>query len=240
LARALVGDVKEVAVTINGTAPIKTHAGKAAYFARVDDKWTAAAERYPSGLVKKHGLSGPVMDVFMADPVLMVYGTLGSPDKTKATKMIDDAVTRLFGVPDGGGVLRSGFARKPDKEVSADDIAHKNLVLFGTPQTNELVKKIADRLPAKFVKDGIEIGGKSYTGVDVGLVMAYPNPLNPQRYVLLLPENYGLYTAHPGAMGMNVLTFPDYVVGQPQAGWGGNTIRILTQGSFDSAWRCKN
>jgi hypothetical protein len=71
------------------------------------------------------------------------------------------------------------------------------------------------------------------------LVMVYANPLNPERYVLLLPENYGLYTSHPGALSMNVLGFPDYVVGKPQAAWGGNTIKILTQGSFDSTWRLR-
>ena len=69
--------------------------------------------------------------------------------------------------------------------------------------------------------------------------MVYPNPLNPERYVLLLPENYGLYTAHPGAMGMNVLSFPDYVVGKPLAGWGGNTIQILAQGNFGPTWRLR-
>ncbi|MBI2804299.1 MAG: PQQ-binding-like beta-propeller repeat protein [Planctomycetes bacterium] len=239
LQRPRARDVLEFSVSINNGPPIKALSRKKAYFAKVAGKWTLAAERYPPGLVKKRGLSGPVMDVFMGEPVLMVYGTTNSPDPAKSRKMVDDAVTRLFGVPDGGGVLHSGFAHKADKEVNANDITDTNLVLFGTPQTNQVVKKIADKLPVKFLKDGVQFAGKSYTGADVGLVMVYPNPLNPERYVLLLPENYARYTAHPGAMGMNVLTFPDYVIGQPQAGWGGNTIRVLAQGSFDSTWRLK-
>jgi pimeloyl-ACP methyl ester carboxylesterase len=239
LAKPLVGDAKEVEVTINGTAPVRTPTGKITYFAMHEGKWAIASERYPPGLVKKHGMSGPVMDVFMGEPVLMVYDTLNAPDQAASQKMIDDAVTRLFGPADGSGVLHSGFERKADKDVSANDIKEKNLVLFGTPQTNLIVKSIADKLPVKFLKDGIEVAGKSYEGKDVGLVMVYPSPLNPERYVLLLPENYGLYTSHPDALGMNVLGFPDYVVGKPQTAWGGNTIKILTQGTFDSTWRLR-
>lgn len=239
LAKPLVGDAKEVGVSINGTDSIRTPTGKVTYFAKNDGKWAISLERYPPGLVKKHGLSGPVMDVFMGEPVLMVYGTLNAPEKDKTQKMIDDALTRLFGHADGGGVLHSGFERKADKDVSADDIKDKNLVLFGTPQSNQIVKSTAEKLPVKFLKEGVEVAGKSYEGKDVGLIMVYPNPLHPERYILLLPENYGLYTSHPGSLGMNVLTFPDYVVGQPQAAWGGNTIKILAQGSFDSTWRLR-
>jgi hypothetical protein len=239
LATPLVGNAKEIAVAINGTPPLRVPAGKTAYFAKTAGEWAVSSERYPLGVVKKHGLSGPVMDVFMGESVLMVYGTLKSPDHAKSQTMIDDAVVRLFGPPDGGGVLHSSFERKPDKDVGHQDIAQRNLVLFGTPETNEVLKRIADKLPVKFLKEGVAIAGKSYEGPNVGLVMCYPNPLNPERYVLILPENYGLYTAHPGAMGMNVLSFPDYVVGKPRAGWGGNTMQILTQGNFDARWRLR-
>ena len=65
-------------------------------------------------------------------------------------------------------------------------------MLFGTPQAEPAAcAKIADKLPVKFLDDGVEVGGKAYRGADVGLVMVYPNPLNPERYVLLLPEDYG-------------------------------------------------
>jgi pimeloyl-ACP methyl ester carboxylesterase len=240
LAAPLVGNAKEVAVAINSSAPIPVPAGKTAHFAKTDGKWAVSSERYPPGLVKKHGLSGPIMDVFMGEPVLMVYGTLKSRDEAKSQKMIDDAVLRLFGPADGGGVLHSGFERKADKDVSQQDIAQKNLVLFGTPQTNQILETFADRLPVKFLNEGVAVAGKSYQGPGVGLAMVYPNPLNPERYVLLLPENYGLYSAHPGAMGMNVLGFPDYVVGKPLAGWGGNTIQVLAQGTFDARWRLRD
>jgi hypothetical protein len=136
-------------------------------------------------------------------------------------------------------MLHSGFQRKADRDVTEQDIAQRNLVLFGTPDQNLLLRKLADRLPVKFIRGGVEVAGKSYEGADVGLLMVYPNPLNPQRYVLLLPENYGVYTSHPGALGANVYLFPDYVVGKPVAAWGGKTIEVLTQGNFDARWRMR-
>ena len=63
-------------------------------------------------------------------------------------------------------------------------------------------------------------------GAGVGLVMVYPNPLNPERYVLLLPEIY---------WGTRPLDYPDYVVLQaPKQGKGQG--RILARGSFNAGW----
>jgi hypothetical protein len=57
--------------------------------------------------------------------------------------------------------------------------------------------------------------------------MVYPNPLNPERYLLLLPENY---------WGAKTWDYPDYLVMQaPKAG--GRQGTILTKGHFDSRWQ---
>ena len=196
----------------------------------LEDGWTngaVATERYPRTLVKKHGVSGPIQDVFMEHPVLMVHGTSQSRDQTAVTKMLDDIVNRLISTGDGSGVLRTGFERKADAEVSDQDIAEKNLILVGTPKQNRLLARIADKLPASFLDDGVRIGGKDYRGPDVGLVMVYPNPLNPERYVLLLPEDY---------WGTRPLDYPDYVVLQaPKESKGQG--RILAKGNFDANWQ---
>ena len=60
---------------------------------------------YPKALVKKRGISGPIQDVFIEHPVLMVHGT--STNRAKAaTQMLDDIVNRLISTGDGSGVLR--------------------------------------------------------------------------------------------------------------------------------------
>ena len=241
LARQLVGDVKDVAVAINGGVPLARPAGKLAFFAKIDGKWTAISERYPPGLVKKHGLSGPVMDGFMGEPVLMVYGTVNSPDKAKSQKMIDDAVTRLFGAPDGGGVLHSGFERKADKDINQEDITQKNLgaVRHAADQI-QIVARIADKLPVKPKCSRGSRGrrqvlprtgcGPEGTGVS--------ESLNPERYVLFARElrrpHGPLLKARWQRMSWN---FPDYIVGQIRRPAGWQHHAYTDSGQLRPTWR---
>jgi len=228
LVKELVGDAKELAASVNGAPAFSVPAGKTVYFAKTDGKWNVSDERYPKGLVKKHGVSGPLMDVFMEEPVLMVYGTRETGDKKKSEGMVDEAVLRMFGPSDGGGTLHTMFERKGDTAVTKEDIAEKNLVLFGTPKQNAFLAKITDKLPVKFLDDGVEIAGKAYRGEGVGLTMVYPNPLNPERYVLILPEKCGHFDPR---------TMPDYAVGKVVPGYGGQVLRGDVQGNFDSHWQ---
>jgi hypothetical protein len=227
LSPKLVGDRKEIALRINEGEPLKVRTGGVVDFVRTGENWAIAAERYPKGLVKKHGVSGPIQDVFMEHPVLMVYGTAQEREPAAVTQMLDRIVTRLLGTGDGSGFLRTGFERKADSKVEDADLANKNLILVGTPKQNRLLARIADRLPVTFLEEGVKIGGKEYRGANVGLVLVFPNPLNPERYVLLLPEVY------PGA---KVLDYPDYVVLEAPKDGQGNA-RILAKGNFDARWQ---
>ena len=50
-----------------------------------------------------------------------------------------------------------GEARvKDDKEISGDDIAAHNLILWGDPGSNAMLGKIADKLPVKWGKDAVK------------------------------------------------------------------------------------
>ena len=69
-----------------------------------------------------------------------------------------------------------------------------NTILIGTPQTNDLIARIAGRLPVKWTERGIRFGGRDYSGDNLGLMLCYPNPLNPSRYFVLFsgttPRSY--------------------------------------------------
>jgi pimeloyl-ACP methyl ester carboxylesterase len=221
----LVGSARALDVRINDGDAIQVSAGKTVYFWKTAGQWSVSPERYPRTLIKKHGVSGPIQDVFMEHPVLMVHGT--KRDKSATAKMLDEIVNRLISTGDGSGVLRTGFERKADAEVSDKDIAEKNLILVGTPKQNRLLARIVEKLPVSFLADGVRIGGKDYRGPDVSMAMVYPNPLNAERYVLLLPEVY---------WGTRPLDYPDGVVFQgPQDGR--SQGRILARGSFDTHWK---
>jgi hypothetical protein len=72
-----------------------------------------------------------------------------------------------------------------DTAITDDQLAQHNLVLFGDPQSNQLLAKIAEKLPIKWTTDGIQLGGKTYPAGTHVPVLIFPNPLNPNRYVVL-------------------------------------------------------
>ncbi|MBY0527582.1 MAG: alpha/beta hydrolase [Gemmataceae bacterium] len=168
LARELVGEAKNVRVSVNGGEAFDASTGNVVYFARTGATWDVSRERYPKGLVKRHGLSGPICDAFMEHPVLMVHGTQDGADRQKELKKVDDAIFHLWGPGNGTiaetGTQHSAFERKADAEVGADDIARKNLVLFGPVSRNKLLQRIVPSLPIKIGDDSAEIAGKTYSG----------------------------------------------------------------------------
>ena len=161
------------------------------------DAWRAtsradAAAQFPP--TKNEHIEGPVEHAFMSR-FLLVVGDESLYDAKKNTgmyKAINQAATDL------ADQWKTRFAvscrRKTVHEVSDADIADSNLILFGTPDWNALTARIIDKLPVTFDQDGIRLEKKLYKGENLGLMLCYPNPLNPMRYVVLMygttPRSY--------------------------------------------------
>jgi hypothetical protein len=60
-----------------------------------------------------------------------------------------------------------------------------NLVLWGDPASNAVLRKIADRLPIGWNEREIAVGERHFPAAQHGLVLICPNPLNPKRYVVV-------------------------------------------------------
>ena len=131
-------------------------------------------------LRKRHGLQGPIDDAFM-DSFLMVR-----PTGAAMTSAIGAwcKAEQEHAIREWRRQLRGEARVKDDSAVSDADIAANNLVLWGDPQSNQILAKIADRLPVKWTAEGIGAGGRHYPANSV-LIMIYPNPLNPKKYVVL-------------------------------------------------------
>ena len=129
--------------------------------------------------------------------------------------------------------MRGDIRTKEDRAVSASDIANYNLVLFGDPGSNSLIAKVIGRLPIQWTKSEIAVGSQKFPASDHALVLIYPNPLNPQKYVVL---NTGhTFSANRITSGTESVFFPrlgDYAV----LATGGIT---KTAGFFDESWRLK-
>jgi hypothetical protein len=181
----------------------------------------------PSGLRKHHGLQGPVNDAFM-DAFITVApsapGYSAAGDSRAAQEM--DRFSKSF-TRDYLGDTRT----KPDSAVTADDIANDNLVLFGDPASNSIIARIVDQLPIKWTKESIVVGDKTYAVSDHIPVLIYPNPLNPQRYVVI---NTGLVSGNFNSGG----GYGDYAVLKlSQTDKGPVATEVADGGVFDESWQ---
>ena len=131
-------------------------------------------------LAKKHNLQGPIDDAFM-EGFIMVKPT-GTPLNNRvgawAQQEMDHAVTQWRQQFRGDAIVKS------DTEVTRKDIAESNLVLWGDPRSNKLLARIAAKLPLKWTANGIQLGNRTYPETSAAILI-FPNPLNPQHYVVL-------------------------------------------------------
>ncbi len=158
---------------------------------------------------KVAGLQGPIDDAF-TDSFLCVRGTGTNAWHPAIQKYADDDLRRFQG--EWSKFMRGDLPVKDDVDVTDDDIASKNLILFGDPSTNTLIAQVIDRLPIAWAKDSLIVAGKSFDSATHLPALIYPSPLNMSRYVVL---NSG-HTFHAKEfMGTNALLYPrlgDYAV----------------------------
>jgi dienelactone hydrolase len=209
----------------------RIEAGANPSFERNGRPWALAARpaaAAASRLQKRHGLQGPVDDAFM-DAFLCVRPT-GRPwngvMQDWATKTLD-----TFGW-NFAKWLRGDIRVKDDRSVAASDIADYNLILFGDPGSNQLLAKIIGRLPIVWTRDTIEMASQKFAAADHVPVLIYPNPLNPNRYVVI---NSGHTFGETDFRGTNAWLYPrlgDYSVLNPNGD-------IVLSGFFDENWRLR-
>lgn len=72
---------------------------------------------------------------------------------------------------------------KSAKDVSDADKAGRNLILFGSRDSNPLLREIGDALPVELTKTGFRLGTKNFEGKNLGLRMVRPSPWNSARLV---------------------------------------------------------
>ena len=72
-----------------------------------------------------------------------------------------------------------------DVDVTPQHMLESNIVLFGDPQSNQLLKKMNDVLPIVWFAEKIGAGKDVYDASHHVVAMIHPNPLNPKHYVVL-------------------------------------------------------
>lgn len=133
------------------------------------------------GLQKRPGLQGPIDDAFM-DSFLFVLPTGRSDDRAaQAWFETESEHAMMEWRRHFRGDIRAVF----DVDLTAAQIANNHLVLFGDERSNEVTQKIVAELPLTWTKDSIVIGDAKVDRAGHVPVLIHPNPLNPNRYVVL-------------------------------------------------------
>ncbi len=178
------------------------------------------------GLVKRPGLEGPIDDAF-TDSFLAVrpsgdawHSAVGEAAQGRFAQLHRDFPKWLRGDP----------PTVSDADVDDERVAAANLVLFGDPQSNRVLSRVIDKLPLRWTRETIEIAGKSFDASRHLVAMIYPNPLNPERYIVL---NSGHTFSEHEFRGTNALLFPrlgDWAVLTTEG-------EIAAAGIFDENWQ---
>jgi pimeloyl-ACP methyl ester carboxylesterase len=219
-------DSQEVHSPIQGFESVKTRS-----FHKMNGKWRASPDE-SAGLHKRHGLQGPIDDAFM-DRFLMVRPTgtsLNEKVGAWAKTEMQHAVTAWR------DQFRGDAPTKDDTAVTDADIANSNLILWGDPSSNKVLAKIADKLPVKWTVDDLRVGDKTYPAAHHAPLLIYPNPQNPNKYVVL-NSGFTFREYDYQSNARQVPKLPDWAVvdvNTPSPHWPG---KVVEAGFFDEQWQ---
>jgi hypothetical protein len=174
----------KVTVTLDGQklqATSNKEKGLHAAFTKSNNTWSPAPQDSTSQLRKRHALQGPIDDAFM-DAFLIVKPT-GKPQNQRTAVWASIECDHV--IAHWQKQFRGEAPVEFDTAVTDQQIANNNLILFGDPSNNAVLKKIADQLPIKWQDGKLTVGDKTFDATHHMPALIFPNPLNPQRYVVL-------------------------------------------------------
>jgi hypothetical protein len=149
-----------------------------------------------------------------------------------------------------------------DAQITDEDVRTRNLILWGNDKTNSVIARINAKLPVRLDGHKVIAGDRVYDYDDVALAMVYPNPLNPERYVLIhsgntwmaqsdvwirqMSDDQAKETINYFRIGGGYPTLPDYFIfRQNRVGlthfynpsYRKLNVSVLEGGFFDAHWR---
>jgi len=203
------------------------------HFRRSADGWSLVPTSGDGTLQKRHGLQGPIDDAFLSRFV-MVRPT-GETKNAKVGKWVESELKHA--VEHWRKQFRGEITPIDDTTIDEKMIASSNLVLWGDPQSNKVLAKIADKLPIRWNAEGkIVLGKQSYDASHHIPAFIYPNPLNPKKYVVLNSSfTYREYDYLNNAR--QIPRLPDWaILDVDQPATSQRPAGIAAAGFFDERW----
>ncbi|HIF00448.1 MAG TPA: hypothetical protein EYG03_25160 [Planctomycetes bacterium] len=210
----------------DGSARLQAHRN-------TDGKWVSGPTSVP--LRKRHNLQGPIDDAFM-DSFVFVRPTETAANET-AGKWAASELERA--IEHWRRHFRGDARVINDTDVTDELMQSANLVLWGDPGSNSVMAKIAEKLPIKWTSEQVIVGGQKFDAANHAPILIYPNPLNPDRYVVFNSS----FTFREFAYLNNarqVPMLPDWAVidlrTPPGNVWPG---KVVAADFFDEQWQLK-
>ncbi|MEZ0267880.1 MAG: prolyl oligopeptidase family serine peptidase [Phycisphaerae bacterium] len=202
---------KAPAITIDGAAlpsyPVDPATSYTASFVRTTGVWIRFDNPRFAPTRKFHGLQGPIDDAFLS-PFILVKPT-GKPLNAAVGKWADHELAHA--TAEWRKIFRGEPRVKSDVELTDDDIANHNVILFGDPSSNAVLGKLAEKLPIKWTADAVTVGGQTYPAASHAPILIYPNPLNRQKYVVL-NSGFTFRQADHKTNSRQIAKLPDWAV----------------------------
>jgi pimeloyl-ACP methyl ester carboxylesterase len=215
-------------VTIDGS-PLRVKPAATLSFSKASGQWKPGRFA-PAG--KRMGSEGPIAAAF-AGHQIYVYGSLNTQtaDELAARRRnAEQAAHWQSGGPPEPGIGHApglSFPVKADSEVTPEDLANADLILFGTRETNSLVARFAGALPLELNAGAADYGllfiapaGQHYVVVSSGLPWWTGAAEAARGGDRLAPDQYRL-----------VSTFGDYIL------FKGSLAHVISEGRFDRNWK---
>ncbi|MFL6332854.1 MAG: prolyl oligopeptidase family serine peptidase [Pyrinomonadaceae bacterium] len=187
----------------------------------------SVAQAQPETLRKNREVEGPILHAF-AGPFLLVEGATGPAEGRVNVEVLSRRIRETW--------MKNYFVECPlkkDWEVTEEDVEKKNLILLGDAETNSLIKKVLPDIPLRIDAESVSVGGQRYEGKNLGVELIYPNPLDKDRYVIILGANnavgYQRLESNPSQNAW--YDFAVWNMDAPQ------TPEMVAAGSWDSAWQ---
>lgn len=130
---------------------------------------------------KRHDLQGPIDDAFMNSFVCVT--PTGTARSKEHAAWADWTLNRFRTEFDKW--MRAKLPEVKDADLSVKQLQASNIILFGDPDSNSVLKSMLAELPIQWEDNIITVNDERYDMSNHGLSMIFPNPLNPKRYVVI-------------------------------------------------------
>ena len=184
---------------------------------------------------RKHpGLQGPIDDAFLSR--FIVVGPDNDPANPKVARWVNFELNHFR--KRWRELLRGKLPEESAGKLDSDDMDKANLILWGDPDSNPMIAEIADRLPVtNWTKSHFTFRGKTYNAVDHVPLFVFPNPVNPERYIVI-NSGHTFREDHDRTNSLQNPKFGDWaIIDLNQLPNGSTPGKVVAAGVFDENWK---